>query len=138
MSLGVPPGQAGHGRQGAGFVGVERHLPIDADQGAQSFDQPLFAHPLTLPDPATIQPSPVKRMRRGLFWIGETVLALLIGVGLFMATYVALTEWRPELRFAPRAWVAAAAAAVLAVVASFVTLGLLSLVAGLFRSRVRR
>jgi len=77
-------------------------------------------------------------MRRLLLWIAETVLALLIGVGLFMATYLALTEWRPELRSAPLAWVAAAAAAALSVVASFVTIGLLALAARFLSSRVRR
>jgi hypothetical protein len=74
------------------------------------------------------------RLGRVLLWLLQTLFALLIGVAVFMAAYVALTQWRPELRTPPLAWGAAGGAVVLAVAVSLAAVEGLSAAAHLVRS----
>jgi hypothetical protein len=74
------------------------------------------------------------RVGRVLLWLVQTLFALLIGVAVFMAAYVVLTQWRPELRTPPLAWGAAAGALVLAVAVSLAAVEGLSAAARLVRS----
>jgi hypothetical protein len=67
-------------------------------------------------------------------WLLQTLLALLIAVAVFMASYVVLTQWRPELRTPPMAWAAAGGAVVLAVAVGLAAIEGLSAAAHLVRS----
>ncbi len=60
----------------------------------------------------------MRRLPSAVLWTLETLVMLVVGVAVFVASYAGLSEWRPELRQPPQAYLAAAGAVLLGVAAS--------------------